>query len=231
MIKLESVNKTYKVGNVDVPILKDIDLSIDKGEYASIMGPSGSGKSTLMNIIGILDRPTRGHYIFNEENIKNKNQKTLASLRNQSIGFVFQSFHLLPRITAVENVELPLIYGGYKRSDRREKAIYALEKVGLIDHMKQYPNQLSGGQKQRVAIARAIINEPLLILADEPTGALDTKTGEKIMEIFTQFNKEGHTVVLVTHELEIAHCANRIINIRDGKIAEDRRLSYDEFLG
>lgn len=231
MIKLENVSKKFINGSLDFAVLKDISVTINKGEFVSIMGPSGSGKSSLMNIIGLLDRATEGTYLLDNQRIDFTNESYLASYRNQSIGFVFQQFQLLPKSTAIENVELPLIYAGVKKRERRERAVEALDKVKLSDRLHYYPNQLSGGQKQRVAIARAIINNPLLILADEPTGALDTKSGEIIMELFTEFNKEGHTIILVTHEEEIASYTERIIKIRDGEIQEDRRRLSHELLG
>lgn len=222
MIRLHNVEKVYE-GHVEVPVLFDVNLTVESGEFMAIMGPSGSGKSTLMNIIGFLDRPSSGEYLFDEEDVSQVNDDQLAQLRNQSVGFVFQQFQLLPRLTALQNVELPLIYAGVGKGERLKRARAALEKVGLGDRVSHLPNQLSGGQKQRVAIARAMINQPKLILADEPTGALDTKSGEQIMELFQQLNKEGTTIILVTHEAEIAEYARRLITIRDGKILEDRR--------
>jgi putative ABC transport system ATP-binding protein len=223
MISLKGIYKSYKQGTLEVPVLHDINIDIASGEFVSIMGPSGSGKSTLMNIIGLLDRPTKGEYILNGVNVQQADEKQLAFIRNQSIGFVFQHFHLLPRLTALDNVELPLIYGGVRKKERRERAMEALIKVGLGDRVNHLPNQLSGGQKQRVAIARAIANQPTFILADEPTGALDSKSGEQVMEIFTQLNKEGATIILVTHENEVAAYTSRHILLRDGRIIEDRR--------
>ncbi|MGG2063470.1 MULTISPECIES: ABC transporter ATP-binding protein [unclassified Bacillus (in: firmicutes)] len=225
MITLNNISKTYYQGSLAVPILHDIGLKIDSGEFVSIMGPSGSGKSTLMNIIGCLDRPTEGEYILNDVNILTADESKLALIRNEYIGFVFQHFNLLPRLSAVENVELPLIYGGVKKAERRERALEALGKVGLADRVHHLPNELSGGQKQRVAIARAIANSPTFIMADEPTGALDTKSGEQVMNIFTQLNKEGTTIVMVTHEEEVAAYSSRRIVLRDGRITEDRRCA------
>lgn len=222
MIRLHNVEKVYE-GHVEVPVLYDVNLTVESGEFMAIMGPSGSGKSTLMNIIGFLDRPTSGKYFFAGNDVSQVNDDQLARLRNESVGFVFQQFQLLPRLTALQNVELPLIYAGVGKTERLKRARAALEKVGLGDRLSHLPNQLSGGQKQRVAIARAMINEPKLILADEPTGALDTKSGEQIMELFEQLNHEGTTIILVTHEAEIAGYARRLITIRDGKILEDRR--------
>ncbi|MFT9597085.1 ABC transporter ATP-binding protein [Mesobacillus sp.] len=218
MIELKQITKSFEVGKETIDVLKGIDLRIQAGESVAIMGPSGSGKSTLMNIIGCLDKPTAGEYELAGENVSRYLDAELAKVRNQSIGFVFQQFHLLPRLTAVQNVELPMIYSGVSKKERLERASTALEKVGLGDRMNHLPNALSGGQKQRVAIARAIVNEPKIILADEPTGALDTKTSETIMELFTGLNEEGSTIVLVTHEPEVAEYAQRTIMVRDGLI-------------
>ncbi|ASV67051.1 ABC transporter ATP-binding protein [Cytobacillus sp. FSL W7-1323] len=223
MIHLREITKSYQIGDEMVDILQSIDLTIENGESLAIMGPSGSGKSTLMNIIGCLDRPTNGTYQLDGEDISQYSEVELAKIRNRSIGFVFQQFHLLPRLTALKNVELPMIYSGLNKKERMAKAERALIKVGLEDRMEQLPSLLSGGQKQRVAIARALVNEPKLILADEPTGALDTKTSENIMELFTQLNKEGTTIVTVTHEPEIAAYASRRILVRDGIIVENER--------
>lgn len=218
MIYLEDVSKAYKVGKEDIYVLNNVNVRIEKGEFIAIMGPSGSGKSTLMNIIGCLDQATSGTFLFDGEDISNVEDAKLSHLRNSSIGFVFQQFQLLPRLTALRNVELPLIYAGIGKKERQLRASHALEKVGLGDRMNHLPNELSGGQKQRVAIARAIVNQPQLILADEPTGALDTKTSIAIMEQFKQLNQEGTTIVVVTHESEIAEYANRTIFVRDGEI-------------
>lgn len=223
MIHLREITKSYQIGDEMVDILQSIDLTIENGESLAIMGPSGSGKSTLMNIIGCLDRPTNGTYQLDGEDISQYSEVELAKIRNRSIGFVFQQFHLLPRLTALKNVELPMIYSGLNKKERMAKAERALIKVGLEDRMEQLPSLLSGGQKQRVAIARALVNEPKLILADEPTGALDTKTSENIMELFTQLNKEGTTIVTVTHEPEVAAYASRRILVRDGIIVENER--------
>ncbi|PFV48406.1 ABC transporter ATP-binding protein [Bacillus thuringiensis] len=223
MITLNNIYKTYYQGKLEVPILHGIDLQIQSGEFVSIMGPSGSGKSTLMNIIGCLDRPTKGMYTLNDVDILTANEAKLALIRNEYIGFVFQNFNLLPRLSAVENVELPLIYGGLKKNERRQKALEALGKVGLSDRVHHLPSELSGGQKQRVAIARSLANNPSFIIADEPTGALDTKSSGQIMDIFTKLNLEGTTLVMVTHEEEVAAYSSRRIVLRDGKITEDRR--------
>lgn len=223
MITLNNIHKTYYQGKLEVPILHGISITIQDGEFISIMGPSGSGKSTLMNIIGCLDRPTEGEYMLNDVNILTADEAKLALIRNEYIGFVFQHFNLLPRLTAVENVELPLVYGGVKKAERRKRALEALGKVGLSDRVNHLPSELSGGQKQRVAIARAIANNPTFIMADEPTGALDTKSGEQVMDIFTKLNEEGTTIVMVTHEEEVAAYSSRRIVLRDGKITEDRR--------
>ncbi|MGJ7910388.1 ABC transporter ATP-binding protein [Neobacillus sp. LXY-1] len=218
MIQLESITRSFSLGKEQISVLNGISLTIENGEFTAIMGPSGSGKSTLMNIIGCLDKPTTGRYLLAGVDISNYSEKELANVRNQSIGFVFQQFHLLPRLTALKNVELPMIYAGIGKEERQERAAEALMKVGLSDRMDHLPNALSGGQKQRVAIARAIVNQPKLILADEPTGALDTKTSISIMEQFSQLNKEGVTVVVVTHEPEVATYAHRTIMVRDGLI-------------
>ncbi|MGG4179494.1 ABC transporter ATP-binding protein [Virgibacillus pantothenticus] len=223
MIQLKKISKSYKQGKEQVPVLHNIDLTIEQGEYVSIMGPSGSGKSTIMNIIGCLDIPTSGEYTLEGMDMLAGKNNELAPIRNRFIGFVFQSFNLLPRLSALENVELPLIYAKVGKKERRERAMKALEKVGLGDRLYFKPTQLSGGQKQRVAIARAIVNNPKFVLADEPTGALDSKSGEQVMEIFTNLNKEGVTVVLVTHEQEIAVYTNRTIFLRDGRILKDER--------
>lgn len=230
MISLKHIFKTYKQGVLEVPVLHDINLEIEEGEFASIMGPSGSGKSTLMNIIGLLDRPTSGEYLLNGVNVLKSDGSQLALLRNKYIGFVFQQFHLLPRLTALANVELPLVYGGVSKKDRRDRAFEALEKVGLADRVTHLPNQLSGGQKQRAAIARSIVNNPTFVLADEPTGALDSKSGEQVMDIFTKLNQEGTTIIVVTHEDEVAEYTSRRILLKDGQIVEDRGGKSNEFI-
>lgn len=218
MIHLDGITKIYQMGEEKVHALKNINLDIQKNEYLAIMGPSGSGKSTLMNILGCLDTPTSGKYYFNGINVSEMTDNELASIRNKQIGFVFQTFNLLSRATALKNVELPLIYAGVKSSERIEAAKVALRNVGLSDRMEHKPNELSGGQRQRVAIARALVNRPSIILADEPTGNLDTKTGEEIMALFNDLWKLGNTIILVTHEEHIARHANKIIKLLDGKI-------------
>ncbi len=218
VFELNNIFKDYMQGKEPVPVLKDISLSVDDGEYVAIMGPSGSGKSTLMNIIGCLDKQTKGSFIFDGSDIMKCSDKQLSDIRNTKIGFVFQNFNLLPRQSALENVELPLLYAGFSRKKRREMAKEALRRVGLEDRMNFNPTQLSGGQKQRVAIARAIVNRPKLLLADEPTGALDTKSGDDVMELFEELNKDGVTIVMITHEPEIAEHAKRVMYIRDGEL-------------
>ncbi|MBQ1517259.1 MAG: ABC transporter ATP-binding protein [Clostridia bacterium] len=218
ILTLNGIYKNYLTGSMEVPVLKDINLSVEEGDYLAIMGPSGSGKSTLMNIIGCLDKPTSGQYLFDGVDISRQNDAALSKIRNSGIGFVFQNFNLLPRQTALENVELPLLYANVRKKKRREIAAQALEKVGLADRMNFLPTQLSGGQKQRVAIARAIANKPKILLADEPTGALDSKSGDQVMELFSQLNSEGMTIVMITHEKAVAECANKTIVIYDGEI-------------
>lgn len=218
MIDLQGINKTYAMGEVVVPVLKDIDLTIVRGEYTAIMGASGSGQSTLMNIIGCLDRPSSGHYYFDARDITKLSDNQLTDLRNFRIGFVFQQFNLLSRLTALENVMLPMVYAGYTRLERRQRAEVILEQMGLADRMGNRPNQLSGGQQQRVAIARALVNQPDLLLADEPTGALDSQTGEAVMDLLAHLFSEGLTIVLVTHDNKIAERTRRIVQIQDGRI-------------
>lgn len=225
IIRMDSLSKTYSTGRIEVEALKNVCLSISEGEFVSIMGPSGSGKSTLMNIIGCLDRATGGNYELDGISISNLDDVKLAKIRNIKIGFVFQSFNLLPRINALQNVELPMIYAGTGKKERRRKAIEALERVSLADRMDHKPNELSGGQKQRVAIARALVNNPSIILADEPTGNLDTASGEEIMAVFQELNSEGVTIVLVTHEPDIAKHTRRIIRFRDGYLISDEPVN------
>lgn len=221
IVELEKINKTYNQGSIPVNVLKDVSLSVDKGDYISIMGPSGSGKTTLMNIIGCLDVATTGKYLLDGEDVSKAKDNRMSDIRNQKIGFVFQQFHLLPKLTAIENVALPLLYGNVSKAKRMKLAGEALERVGLGDRKKFLPNQLSGGQCQRVAIARAIVGNPLLLLADEPTGALDTKSGEQIMELFKKLNDEGSTIIMITHEPKIAECAKKNYHIRDGNLQEE----------
>ena len=221
LIDLRNINKTYRNGDQELKVLKNINLTVEEGEFVAIMGPSGSGKSTLMNIIGMMDRPSTGEYFLENEDVANLGDKKLAKVRNNQIGFVFQQFFLLSKLNALQNVELPLIYAGASQGSRKNLAKQYLEKVDLGTRMTHLPSELSGGQKQRVAIARALVNNPSIILADEPTGALDTKTGEQIMELLTELNAEGKTIIMVTHEPEIAAYAKRQIVIRDGVISSD----------
>lgn len=223
ILDLKNIYKDYPQGKLTVPVLKNINFSVEKGEYVAIMGPSGSGKTTLMNIIGCLDVPTKGSYMLGGEDVLSYNDRQMSDLRNRSIGFVFQSFHLLPKQSALENVCLPLLYAGVPKKKRKEMAAEALTKVGLAERIHFKPTQLSGGQCQRVAIARAMVNNPKILLADEPTGALDTKAGEQIMELFDQLHSEGVTIVMITHEPSIAECAERILVLRDGEIVEERK--------
>ena len=224
IIKMEGIGKIYDTGKVQVEALKDVDLSIDKGEFVAVMGPSGSGKSTLMNILGCLDRATGGYYELDGVSISELDDAELANIRNRKIGFVFQSFNLLPKMNALQNVELPMVYAGAGKKERREKALEALDKVGLLDRIDHKPNELSGGQKQRVAIARALVNDPAIILADEPTGNLDTVSGEDIKAINQELNREGVTIVLVTHEHDIARHTKRIVRFRDGFLISDEKV-------
>ncbi len=221
LIKITQIKRDFVLGNEMVYVLKGIDLEINKGEYVALMGPSGSGKSTLMNLLGCLDTPTSGHYILNGKDVSKMHDNELAEIRNKEIGFVFQTFNLLPRTTALDNVALPMIYAGYSKSERKERAIKVLQQVNLGDRMDHQPNQLSGGQRQRVAIARALVNSPSIILADEPTGNLDSKTSDEIMKLLDDIHKNGNTIILVTHEEEIAAHAKRIIRLRDGMIESD----------
>ncbi|AKE25131.1 ABC transporter ATP-binding protein [Bacillus subtilis] len=223
MLTLNNISKSYKLGKEEVPILKHINLTVQAGEFLAIMGPSGSGKSTLMNIIGCLDRPTSGTYTLDQIDILKGKDGALAEIRNESIGFVFQTFHLLPRLTALQNVELPMIYNKVKKKERRQRAYEALEKVGLKDRISYKPPKLSGGQKQRVAIARALVNQPRFILADEPTGALDTKSSEQILSLFSELHREGKTIIMITHDPDVAKKADRTVFIRDGELVLDER--------
>jgi putative ABC transport system ATP-binding protein len=221
IIHLETIQKSYFMGKNELQVLKGVSLDIFKNEYVALMGPSGSGKSTLMNILGCLDTPTDGKYVLNSQDVSKMEDNALAEVRNKEIGFVFQQFNLLPRLTALENVALPLVYAGMSRKLRNEKAKHVLDMVNLSDRSHHRPNELSGGQSQRVAIARALVNDPAIILADEPTGNLDTKTSHEIMDIFGQIHNSGNTVVLVTHEEDIANHALRIVRLRDGVIESD----------
>jgi putative ABC transport system ATP-binding protein len=225
IINIEHIAKIYQLGFEEVHALRDVSLRIDKNEYVAIMGPSGSGKSTLMNMLGCLDTPTKGKYEFNSVNVSEMSDNDLARIRNKEIGFVFQTFNLLPRSDALHNVELPLIYAGVSFAERREKAKKALEDVGLADRIHHKPNELSGGQRQRVAVARALVTNPSIILADEPTGNLDSKTGEEIMQLFNEIHEKGNTIILVTHEEYIAEHAARIIRLKDGLIEKDESVS------
>ncbi len=224
LIEVNNLKKIYQLGDIEVPAVRGIDMMIEKNEYLAIMGPSGSGKSTLMNIIGCLDVPTEGSYILDSKDVSKLNDDELAEIRNRKIGFVFQTFNLLPRADALHNVELPLIYSGLPRAKRKEMAEAALSKVGLGDRMHHKPNELSGGERQRVAIARALVNNPAIILADEPTGNLDSNTGEEIMEIFEQIHAGGNTIILITHEEYIANHSNRVVRLLDGLIQSDEKM-------
>ncbi len=222
IIDTTDVAKRYIMGSEVIEALKSITISVDKGEYVAFMGPSGSGKSTLMNIIGCLDSPTSGRYVLNNQDVSNMTENALAEVRNKEIGFVFQTFNLLPRQSSLENVALPLIYAGFSKSDRIEKAMLSLKNVGLENRAGHRPNELSGGQRQRVAIARALVNDPSILLADEPTGNLDSKTSYEIMDLFDQIHAKGNTVIMVTHEEDIAEYAHRIVRLRDGLVETDR---------
>ena len=224
LIRLQKISRRYQMGAETVHALREVTLEIQRGEYVAIMGPSGSGKSTLMNLVGCLDTPTAGTYELNGSHVSEMNDNQLAEIRNREIGFIFQTFNLLPRSDALRNVELPLVYAGVGRRERREIALDALTSVGLADRIHHRPNELSGGQRQRVAVARALVNKPSLLLADEPTGNLDSKTGVEIMALFANLWERGNTIIVVTHEEEIARHARRIIRIRDGLIASDERV-------
>lgn len=221
VIKLENIKRFFKIGDVEVQALRGVNLTINKGEYVALMGPSGSGKSTLMNLLGCLDTPSAGKYWLSGQDVSQMDDDELAEIRNKEIGFVFQTFNLLPRSTALDNVALPLVYAGYSRTERNERALKTLESVGLADRTDHKPNELSGGQRQRVAIARALINNPSIILADEPTGNLDTKTSYEIMELMEKIHEQGNTVIIVTHEEDIARRAHRIVRLRDGVVESD----------
>lgn len=222
ILELKGIYKDYLQGKLTVPVLKDVNFSMEEGEYVAIMGPSGSGKSTLMNIIGCLDKPTKGEFFLDGQDMSICSENEMSDIRLKKIGFVFQSFHLLPRQSALSNVEMPLNYAKVPKKERKERAMYALERVGLADRVDFRPNQLSGGQMQRVAIARAIVNRPRLLLADEPTGALDSKSGAQVMELFQSLNDEGVSVLMITHDAEIAEHAKRVVTIRDGILQEKR---------
>lgn len=227
IVRLENISKTYGFGNTEVHALESVDLTIESGEYCAIMGPSGSGKSTAMNMIGCLDRPTSGSYYLDGMDVSRLSDDELAHIRNRKLGFVFQQFHLLPQLTAMENVMLPMVYGGVPMQERRDRAAEALTRVGLANRLNNRPTQLSGGQQQRVAIARAIVNRPLLLLADEPTGALDSHTTREVMDIFEELNSSGITVVMVTHEADVAKLTNRIVWFRDGKVVDAHMMPQD----
>ncbi|MCF2491666.1 ABC transporter ATP-binding protein [Dyadobacter sp. CY347] len=221
IIETTEISKRYVMGSEIIQALKSVTISVNKGEYVAFMGPSGSGKSTLMNIIGCLDTPTTGRYILNNKDVSDMTESELAEIRNKEIGFVFQTFNLLPRMSSLDNVALPLIYAGLSKSDRTEKAMLSLKNVGLENRAGHKPNELSGGQRQRVAIARALVNDPSILLADEPTGNLDSKTSYEIMDLFDQLYSKGNTIVMVTHEEDIAHYAHRIVRLRDGLVESD----------
>ena len=225
LIETRDLWKTYRMGGEEIHALQDVSIRIEAGEYVAIMGPSGSGKSTLMNLIGCLDTPTQGSYLLNGHQVRELDDDELARIRNEEIGFVFQTFNLLPRATALHNVELPLVYAGVSGSERRERALKALARVELADRVTHRPNELSGGQRQRVAIARALVNAPALLLADEPTGNLDSKTGQEIMALFKRLHDAGNTIVLITHEQEVAEYAHRVIQLRDGQVERDLQQS------
>lgn len=221
MIELKNISKSYNLGEQELKVLDNINFKVQKGEFVSIIGPSGSGKSTMMNILGLLDVADSGEYLLDSRSIKDANDSILADIRNKKIGFIFQSFNLLPKMNALENVQVPLMYRGMNKKESQKRAYEILEKVGLKGREKHMPSQLSGGQQQRVAIARALIGEPEIILADEPTGALDSKTGNEVMELLQELNREGQTIILITHDISIANRANRIVKMMDGKLEEE----------
>jgi putative ABC transport system ATP-binding protein len=223
LINISNIKRDFQLGNETINVLKGIDLQINKGEYVALMGPSGSGKSTLMNLLGCLDTPTSGSYVLNGKDVSQMHDDDLAEIRNKEIGFVFQTFNLLPRTTALDNVALPMVYAGYSKTERNKRAAEVLTQVNLADRMDHQPNQLSGGQRQRVAVARALVNKPSIILADEPTGNLDSKTSEEIMKLFGDIHASGNTVILVTHEEDIAKYAHRVIRLKDGMIESDTK--------
>ncbi|MDQ1317393.1 MAG: transporter ATP-binding protein [Candidatus Poribacteria bacterium] len=225
LIEVRELMKVYKMGGIEVHALRGIDLNIEKGEFVAVMGPSGSGKSSLMDILGCLSKPTNGSYKLDEEEVGKLSEDRLAAIRNRKIGFIFQAYNLLPRTTALRNVELPLIYARVPRRERRQRALSALEDVGLADRIHHRPNEMSGGQQQRVAIARALVNKPSIFFADEPTGNLDTKSSEEVMKVFTQLSETGNTILMVTHENDIAAYSHRIIRLRDGLIESDERIA------
>jgi putative ABC transport system ATP-binding protein len=225
VIRIENITKVYRIGDQEIQALRGVNLSIEEGDFVAIMGPSGSGKSTMMNVIGCLDKPTSGEFYLDGFPVSQASDDDLALIRNRKIGFVFQNFNLLPRTTAVQNVELPLLYAGVPAKERRERAIRALESVGLGERLNNKPNELSGGQQQRVSIARALVNNPVILLADEPTGALDTNTSIEIMSIFQRLNDAGKTIILVTHEPDIAEYAKRVVRFRDGQIVSEEQVA------